>query len=96
MGEGLGAGGHATRRRLTNAAARPRFLARDYFRAVCLRRDGRRHGRPLGAVGRQFHLATVGKLKISQMDAKATLGAGATFDYGTCSNREPTGQTIDK
>ena len=41
MGEGLGAGGHATRRHVLNAAARPRFLAPDYFRALCLRRDGK-------------------------------------------------------
>ena len=73
------------------------FLATQLFsrRGAAARSAAARAG-SLRSVARQFHLTAVRKFEISQVDAKATLGAGATFNDVASSNREPTGKTIDK
>ncbi len=40
-------------------------------------------------VGWEFDLPAVGKLEISQMDAKGSLGAAMALDYISCADREP-------
>src|SRR4029450_11055903 len=73
MGEGLGAGGHSTRRWRFNAQAGPRFLFVELFS------DGRpRRGAaavrapPTRQVDWQFNMPAVGKLEISQMEEKTS------------------------
>jgi hypothetical protein len=45
-------------------------------------------------VGRQFDLAAVGKLKISQMDAKPALASAVALDHVAGADREPAGKAI--
>src|SRR5262249_12401161 len=52
--------------------------------------------RPLWPVGRQFHLTTVGKLEISQMDAKPALASAVALDHIAGADRKPAWKTIDR
>jgi hypothetical protein len=47
-------------------------------------------------IGRQFDLAAVRKLQISQTDAKPPLAAGAALDYVARADRKPAGETVCK
>src|SRR4051812_27237584 len=97
MGEGLGAGGTPPGVRPPTQQARALFLATPLFsrRGAAARSAAARTG-SLRGVARQFHLTAIGKFEISQVNAKAALGPGATFNDVACSHREPTGKTIDK
>ena len=95
MGEGLGAGGHSTRRWRFNAQAGPRFLFVELFS------DGRpRRGAaavralPPRQVDWQFHMSAVGKLEISQMDAKTPSASTAPLHHVTGTDWEPAGEVI--
>jgi hypothetical protein len=94
MGEGLGAGGHATRRWRFNAQAGPRFLFVELFS------DGPRRGAaavralPPRQVDWQFHMSAVGKLEISQMDAKTPSASTAPLHHVTGTDWEPAGEII--
>ena len=97
MGEGLGAGGTPPGITYPTRHVSGRFLATKLFsRGRAAARSAAARTGSLRGVARQFHLTAVRKFEISQVDAKATLGPGATFNDVACSNREPTGKTIDK
>ena len=82
--------GHSTRQ------ARAWFLATRLFSRGAAAGPAAARTGSLRGVARQFHLTPVRKFEISQVDAKAALGPGATFNDVACSNREPTGKTINK
>jgi hypothetical protein len=50
--------------------------------------------RSLRAVDRQFHLTTVRKLEISQMDAKPALASAVALDHVAGADRKPAWKTI--
>src|SRR5262249_28044736 len=95
MGEGLGAGGHSTRRYCLNAEAAIQFLRLKLF--ANLAPPGQapppraRPGRP---VDRQCDMAAIRKLQISQPDAKTALPAAAALDHIARADREPAGETV--
>jgi hypothetical protein len=97
MGEGLGAGGHATRRYLLNAGSGDAFLAGELFSGCgpTPRRPPARV-RPIRQIGRQIDVATVGKLEVSQVDAKPTSVAAATLDHIARADRKTARQTIKR
>jgi hypothetical protein len=45
-------------------------------------------------IDRQLDLATVGKLQISQMDAKSTLASAVALDHVAGTDREPAWKAI--
>jgi hypothetical protein len=97
MGEGLGAGGTPPGARHPTPHTRARFLPTKLFSGggtPALATAARAHA--LRGIAREFYLTAVGKLEISQMDAETALAAAVSFDDITCSNREPTGKTIDQ
>ena len=97
MGEGLGAGGHSTRRYAFNARASPGFLSSKLFSSLASpRKAPATRARPVCHIGRQFDVAAIGKLKISQTDAKASLSPAAALDHIARADREPAGETICK
>jgi len=97
MGEGLGAGGHSTRRYAFNARAFPRFLSLKLFSSlVAPRKASATRARPVCPIGWQFDMAAIGKLKISQTDAKASLSPAAALDHVARADREPVGETVCK
>jgi hypothetical protein len=97
MGEGLGAGGHSTRRYAFNARASPGFLSSKLFSSLASpRKAPATRARPVCHIGRQFDVAAIGKLEISQTDAKASLSPAAALDHVARADREPAGETICK
>ena len=95
MGEGLGAGGHSTRRYAFNARASPRFLSSKLFSSLASpRKAPATRARPVCQIGGQFDVAAIGKLKISQTDAKASLSPAAALDHVARADREPAGEII--
>ncbi len=97
MGEGLGAGGHSTRRYAFNARASPRFLSPKLFSSLASPREApATRARPLRQIGRQFDVSAIGKLQISQSDAKASLCPAAALDHVARADREPAGETVCK
>src|SRR3954470_22559900 len=94
---GWGLGGTPPGVRHPTQQARAWFLGTRLFsrRGAAARPAAARTG-SLRGVARQFHLTAVGKFEISQVDAKATLGPGTTFNDVACSDREPAGKTINK
>src|SRR5262249_21723074 len=94
MGEGLGAGGHSTRRYAFNARASLRFLSSKLFSNLAPRTEAR--ARPVRPVDRQFDVAAIRKLQISQTDAKTPLSAAAALDHVAGADREPAGETVCK
>src|SRR5262245_8874311 len=97
MGEGLGAGGHSTRRYCLNAEASIRFLRLKLFSNLA--RPGEApsaRARPVRLVDRQFNMAAIRKLQISQPDAKTALPAAAALDHVARADREPAGETVCK
>jgi hypothetical protein len=97
MGEGLGAGGHSTRRYAFNARASLRFLSSKLFSSLASpRKAPATRARPVRQVGRQFDVSAIGKLQISQADAKAPLSAAAALDHVASADREPAGETVCK
>jgi len=92
MGEGLGAGGHSTRRYAFNARASPRFLRLKLFSSLASPgKAPATRARPVCLISRQFEVAAIGKLKISQTDAKASLFPAAALDHVARADREPAG-----
>ena len=97
MGEGLGAGGHSTRRYAFNARASPRFLRLKLFSSLASPgKAPATRARPVCLISRQFEVAAIGKLKISQTDAKASLFPAAALDHVARADREPAGETVCK
>ena len=97
MGEGLGAGGHSTRRYRFNAEASIRFLRLKLFSNLAPRRKApSARAPPVRLVDRQFDMAAIRKLQISQTDAKTTVPAAAALDHVACADREPAGETVCK
>jgi len=97
MGEGLGAGGHSTRRYAFNARASPRFLSSKLFSSLASpRKAPATRARPVCQIGWQFDVAAIGKLEISQTDAKASLFPAAALDHVARADREPAGETVCK
>jgi hypothetical protein len=97
MGEGLGAGGHSTRRYAFNARASPRFLSLKLFSSLASpRKAPATCARPMRQIGRQVDVSAVGKLQISQTDAKASLFPAAALDHVARADREPAGETVCK
>src|SRR3954470_13507904 len=96
-GRGWGLGGTPPGVRHSTQQARAGLLATRLFsrRGAAARPAPARTG-SLRGVARQFHLTAIRKFEISQVNAKAALGPGATFNDVACSNREPTGKTINK
>jgi hypothetical protein len=95
MGEGLGAGGHSTRRYAFNARASPRFLSSKLFSSLASpRKAPATRARPVCQIGGQFDVAAIGKLEISQTDAKASLSPAAALDHVARADREPAGETV--
>jgi hypothetical protein len=102
MGEGLGAGGHTTRRRAVNARSPYRFLTiRNFFvePQKLFSGPGARAGasaarsRPFRQIDRQVHVPAIGKLQITHMDAQATIATAAPFNDVARADGEPVGQT---
>jgi hypothetical protein len=94
---GWGLGGTPPGVTHTTPAAAMRSWPTNYFRAAALRRGGRpARPRPLRRIGRQIDLATIGKLKISQMDAKAPAVAAAALEHIARADRKLTRQTIER
>jgi hypothetical protein len=50
----------------------------------------------VGLVERQFDVAAIRKLQISQTDAKTALPAAAALDHVAGADREPAGETVCK
>jgi len=97
MGEGLGAGGHSTRRYRFNAEASIRFLSPNLFSNLASPREApAARTRPLRQVDRQFDVAAIRKLKISQTDTKTALPAAAALDHVARADRKPAGETVCK
>jgi len=97
MGEGLGAGGHSTRRYAFNARASPRFLRLKLFSSLAApRKAPATRARPVRQIGRQFDVSAIGKLQISQTDAKASVAPAAALDHVARADREPAGETVCK
>src|SRR5262245_66688524 len=97
MGEGLGAGGHSTRRYCLNAAASIRFVRRKLFSNLAPPGEApSARARPVRLVDRQFNMAAIRKLQISQADAKTALPAAAALDHVARADREPAGETVCK
>ena len=96
MGEGLGAGGHSTRRYPTNAAAPRTVSCRAELFSGCgaATRAPTTRPRPSSHVGRQLDMPAVGKFQISQMDAKTPLAPAAALDDIARADREPARETI--
>jgi hypothetical protein len=97
MGEGLGAGGHATRRYLLNADGTDAFLADELFSSCgpTSRRTAAR-ARPLRRISRQLDMAAIGKLKVSQVDAKPASVTAAAFKHISGADRKTARQTIQR
>ena len=97
MGEGLGAGGHSTRRYCFNAEPSLQFLRLKLFSNLAPRREAPpARARPVRLVDRQFDVAAIRKLQISQTDAKTALPAAAALDHVARADREPAGETVCK
>src|SRR5262245_8391104 len=97
MGEGLGAGGHSTRRYCLNAEASIRFLRLKLFSNLAPPGEApSARARPVRLVDRQFDMAAIRKLQISQSDAKTALPAAAALDHVARADREPAGETVCK
>src|SRR5262245_59187371 len=94
MGEGLGAGGHSTRRYCLNAKASIRFLRLKLFSNLAP--PGEAPSARARPVDRQFDMAAIRKLQISQSDAKTALPAAAALDHVARADREPAGETVCK
>jgi len=93
----LGAGGHSTRRYAFNARASPRFLRLKLFSSLASPgKAPATRARPVCLISRQFEVAAIGKLKISQTDAKASLFPAAALDHVARADREPAGETVCK
>jgi len=94
MGEGLGAGGHSTRRCQYNARVSAGVSSgQNYFRALARRAAWRRRvrARRAGSTGNSICLPS-GKLEISQMDAKRSPASAAALDDVARADREPAGE----
>jgi hypothetical protein len=97
MGEGLGAGGHSTRRYRFNAEAAIQFLSPKLFSNLAARRAApAARGRSMRQVDWQFDVAAIRKLQISQTDAKTALPAAAALDHVARADRKPAGETVCK
>jgi hypothetical protein len=95
MGEGLGAGGHSTRRWRLNAQAGRQFLGAKLFSARGPPgRTAAVRARPVPQVDRQLDMPAVGKLEISQTDAKTPSASAAALHHVTRADREPAGEII--
>jgi len=96
MGEGLGAGGHSTRRWQLNAQAGPAVPGRELFsrRGPPVRTAAAVRARPVPQIDRQLDMPTVGKLEISQTDAKTPPASAATLHHVTRADWEPAGEII--
>src|SRR5262249_42799250 len=97
MGEGLGAGGHATRRRAINLLAGVSFQSFSNFFST---RPS--HARPRTAqrayrgesADRQVHVPAIWEFEVPRSDAKASIRAAAAFDHVTRSDGKSAGQTV--
>src|SRR5439155_8562504 len=75
--------------------SRPGFLCAKLFSAPSApRASAALRARPMRDIGWEFDLPAVGKLEISQMDAKDPLGAAMALDYISCADREPVRETL--
>jgi hypothetical protein len=97
MGEGLGAGGHATRRYPLNAGSGDAFLAGELFSSCgATPRGTAARARPLRQIGRQIDMTAVGKHEVSQVDAKPAAVAAAALDHIARAHRKVARQTIKR
>src|SRR5258708_39828472 len=95
MGEGLGAGGHATRRVRSIPKTTPRSIpGSDFFSprfaAAWAPAGATAVLRPRRQIGRQIDLATIRKFEVSQLDM-----APAALDHIPGADREPARQPND-
>src|SRR5215831_8694890 len=80
-----------------NARASPRFLSRKLFSSLASPgKAPTTRARPVCQIGRQFDVAAIRKLEISQTDAKASLSPAAALDHVARADREPAGETVCK
>jgi hypothetical protein len=96
MGEGLGAGGHSTRRWRFNAQAGRRFLSVELFSGRPRGGAAAARAHPMRQVHWQFHMPAVGKLEISQMDAKTSSASAAALHHVTGADWEPAGEICER
>jgi hypothetical protein len=95
MGEGLGAGGHATRRWRINSLGAAWFrLAEELFSTTGPTSTPGPRAPAIGRIARQIDLATIGKFEITRADAEPAAVAAATLDHVPRARREPAGETI--
>src|SRR5262245_32202730 len=95
MGEGLGAGGTPPGAVGSTLRRRPGFLCPKLFSRPCAARTlAAVRARPMGDVGWQLDSPPVGKLEISQMDAKGALSPARTFDHVASADRKPARETV--
>jgi hypothetical protein len=98
MGEGLGAGGWGALHPALaiKRAGRPAVPGRELFsrRGPPVRTAAAVRARPVPQIDRQLDMPAVGKLEISQTDAKTPPASAATLHHVTRADREPAGEII--
>ena len=96
MGEGLGAGGHTTRRRLSTPRWRIRSTVPKLFSgAGPTRQTPTPRRRPYRLFDRQIDPAAVRKLQPAQHDTYTPRTAATPLDHEARTNREPAGKPVD-
>src|SRR5262249_60260060 len=94
---GWGLGGPPPGRYVFTARPSRRFLRLKLFsRLASPGKAPTTRARPVCLISRQFDVASIGKLKISQTDAKASLSPAAALDHVARADREPAGETVCK
>jgi hypothetical protein len=95
MGEGLGAGGHATRRRVSNIHTGVSFRSsQKLFSERAPQKPPAPRARPCRPINRQVHMPAVGKFQIARLDAKAPRRPAAAFDHKARADRKSAGETV--
>jgi hypothetical protein len=95
MGEGLGgAGGHSTRRWLSNTREGVPFRSsQKLFSGSPPQEPSAARARPIRPIDRQVHVPAVGKFQIPRLDTKVPAAATA-FDHVARADGKSAGQTI--
>ena len=92
---GWGAGGHATRRRVSNTGEGVSFRSsQKLFSDSPPHAPSAPRARPCRPTNRQVHMPAVGKFQIARLDAKAARQGAAAFDHVARADGKSAGEMV--